>query len=150
MLVDPPDGIDTADWPMVVDADETFYFKPYAGQLLLSPADETPMPPCDAQPEEWDIAAAVERVTTMLDLPVRRVNHSWAGLRSFAPDRTFVVGEDPRARGFFWLAGQGGYGVQAAPGLAVLASHLVAGTSFSASAAGLAAYIDAVSPARFL
>ena len=129
MLIDAPQGHDIADWPLMVNVEEEFYFKPDAGALLLSPADETPSPPCDAQPEELDVALAVDRFETATGLEVSRVTHRWAGLRTFAPDKTFVVGFDPRTEGFFWLAGQGGYGVQTSPGMARLAAALITGSS---------------------
>ena len=118
VLVDPPPGIDISDWPLTIDIDENFYFKPEAGQLLISPADETPSEPCDAQPDEMDIAIIIDRVQQVTNLEVAKINHSWAGLRSFAPDKTFVTGFDPRVDGFFWFAGQGGYAGSAstAPG----------------------------------
>ncbi|TWB23702.1 D-arginine dehydrogenase [Nitrospirillum amazonense] len=125
LLVDPPPGHDTDHWPGVFDTDEQFYVKPDAGKLLLSPADETPSEPCDAQPDELDVAIAVDRVQQALDLPVRRVTHSWAGLRTFAPDRQPVVGPDAAVPGLYWCAGQGGYGIQMAPALARLAAGLV-------------------------
>jgi len=124
LLVDAPRGHAIDGWPLVIAADESFYFKPDAGLLLLSPADETPVEPCDAQPEEWDVAVAVDRVTAVADFEVARIRHRWAGLRTFARDRTPVVGFDPAAPGFFWLAGQGGYGVQTAPALALVAAAL--------------------------
>ena len=129
ILIDTPEGHDITDWPLMVNVEEEFYFKPDAGALLLSPADETPSPPCDAQPEEIDVALAVDRFETATGLEVARVAHRWAGLRTFAPDKTFVVGFDPRTEGFFWLAGQGGYGVQTSPGMAKLATALIIGTS---------------------
>ena len=125
ILVEPPPGAEIDDWPMVIDADESFYFKPDAGLLLVSPADETPMAPCDVQPDEWDVAVAVDRVETATTLKITRVKHRWAGLRSFVADRTPVAGYDPDAPGFFWLAGQGGYGIQTAPALSRLAAALV-------------------------
>ncbi len=128
MLIDAPKGLDITDWPLMVDVEEQFYFKPYAGALLLSPADETPSPACDAQPEELDVALAVDRFETATGLEVPRVIRRWAGLRTFAPDKTFVVGFDPRTNGFFWLAGQGGYGVQTAPALARLTASLITGS----------------------
>jgi len=124
ILVDAPVGHSISAWPLVIAADESFYFKPDAGRLLLSPADETLVDPGDAQPDEWDIAVAVDRVTAATDLEVRQIRHRWAGLRTFAADRTPVVGFDPAAPGFFWLAGQGGYGVQTAPALALVAAAL--------------------------
>lgn len=122
VLVDPPADMAIENWPLVMDIDEEFYFKPDAGALLLSPADETPCEPCDAQPDEWDIAVAVDRVCTATTLQVRRVRHSWAGLRTFTRDRLPIAGPDFDLPGFYWLAGQGGYGIQTAPALA----HLLA------------------------
>ncbi|EWY37721.1 FAD-dependent oxidoreductase [Skermanella stibiiresistens SB22] len=113
------------DWPMVCDVDESFYFKPEGGRLLGSPADATPVEPCDIQPEELDIALAVDRIERAALFKVRRITHRWAGLRTFAPDMTPVVGPDPEAEGFFWLAGQGGYGIQTAPGMARTAAGLL-------------------------
>jgi D-arginine dehydrogenase len=125
LLVDAPGGIAIESWPFVIDIDEKFYFKPDAGLILMSPADETEQAAGDAQPDEWDIAVAVDRVTTAANIPVRHIKRSWAGLRSFAKDRTPVVGYDNDSDGFFWLAGQGGYGVQTAPAMARLAAALV-------------------------
>lgn len=127
LLVDAPAQIDTAAAPLTIDIDEQFYFKPDAGRVLLSPADETPSVPCDAVPEDWDVAVAVDRIEQATQLDVRRLVRSWAGLRSFAPDRTPVVGFDRNAAGFFWLAGQGGYGLQTAPALAALAAAQILG-----------------------
>ena len=124
-LIDGPTDFDFAGWPLVIDVDETVYFKPDAGRLLLSPADETDTEPGDAQPDDLDVAIAVDRLEHMTTLSVRRVAHRWAGLRTFAPDRTPVCGFDPRAEDFFWLAGQGGYGIQTSPALARLAARLV-------------------------
>jgi len=125
VLVDPPAGLSIADWPFVNDIDEQFYFKPEAGLLFLSPADETPLEPCDAQPDEWDVATVVERVEAATTLRIERLKARWAGLRTFAPDRSPVVGFSPAAPGFFWLAGQGGYGIQTAPALSRLAAALI-------------------------
>ncbi len=124
-IFDPPQGLDISSWPLTIDIDETFYFKPDAGMILASPADETPSPPCDAQPEEIDVAVAIERVQTATNLRVRRVAHKWAGLRSFVADRTPVVGMDEDAEGFFWLAGQGGYGIQTAPAIGCAVAALI-------------------------
>ena len=123
---DPPVGMPVEAWPLVVDAEEQFYFKPEGGRLLASPADETPSPPCDAQPEEIDIAVAVavDRVTRATTLAVDRIVHSWAGLRTFAADGVPAVGWDGAAEAFFWLAGQGGYGIQTAPAMARAAAAL--------------------------
>lgn len=127
IVVDAPDGVDPSDWPSTIDVDEGFYFKPEAGRLIVSPADETPSPPMDAWPDDMDVAICVERLQAAADIPVRRIRRSWAGLRTFAPDRTLVIGHDPRAEGFFWMAGQGGYGMQTAPAAAELAAALALG-----------------------
>lgn len=125
MLVDSPVGHDGAAWPMVVDADEELYFKPDAGKLLLSPADETPSPACDAWPEELDIAVAIDRLEMMTTLTVQRPSHTWAGLRTFASDKTMIAGFEPGSDGFFWLAGQGGYGIQTSPSMGRIAAALI-------------------------
>jgi D-arginine dehydrogenase len=110
---------------MLLDVDEQFYLKPDAGKLLLSPADETPTEPGDAQPEEMDVAVAVDRLEQATTLTVTRVLRKWAGLRSFVADRTPVVGYDSRQSGFFWLAALGGYGIQTAPAISRLAAALI-------------------------
>ena len=127
ILVECPDAPGIAASAMTIDIDERFYFKPDAGRLLLSPADETATDPCDAQADEMDIALAVDRVELATTLTVRRVLSKWAGLRSFVADRSPVVGFDPAAPGFFWLAGQGGYGIQTAPAMGRLAAALIRG-----------------------
>lgn len=125
LIVDAPEGHADNQWPMVVDIDEQFYLKPDAGKLLLSPADETPSPPCDAQPEEIDIAICIDRVQQAFDLDVRHIGNRWAGLRSFVADGVPVVGYADDVPGFFWLAGQGGYGIQTAPAMARAAAALI-------------------------
>ncbi|MGA9583501.1 MAG: FAD-dependent oxidoreductase [Allosphingosinicella sp.] len=117
-----------ADLPLVIDALGRFYFKPEAGgRLWLSPHDETPCRPCDCAPEELDVAIAIDRLEGVVDWKVERVERSWAGLRSFAPDRRPVYGFDPHVPGFFWCAGQGGFGIQTAPAAAKLAADLLLG-----------------------
>ena len=123
----PPAGTDTAHWPVVIDAEETWYFKADAGTILGSPGDETPSPPTDAQPEEIDVAITVERLERATTMPVQRIIRKWAGLRSFVADRVPVVGYDPTVEGYFWLAGQGGYGIETSAGLARSAAGLAAG-----------------------
>ncbi|HEY1075456.1 MAG TPA: FAD-binding oxidoreductase [Fontimonas sp.] len=125
VLMDCPNAGDSAQWPAVIAADASYYFKPDAGLILASPCDETPTPPCDAQPEELDIAIAVDRIETVTTLDIRRVTRAWAGLRTFAADRSPVVGYDDHRDDFFWLAGLGGYGVQTAPALSTLAARLI-------------------------
>ena len=132
---DPPEGIDTAAWPMAVDIDEQFYFKPEAGRVLASPADATPMAPCDVQPDELDIAMAIDRVLRAANFDVRRISHSWAGLRSFVADQVPVVGYAPDGDGFFWLAGQGGIGIMTSPAPARTAAALAAGDEIPADIA---------------
>jgi D-arginine dehydrogenase len=128
-LFAPPEGVSVRDWPICIGPREAFYFKPDAGMILGSPADETPSVPCDAQPDELDVAIAADRIQAVAELPIRRIARSWAGLRTFAPDKTPVVGFDPEVEGFFWLAGQGGYGFQTAPALgATTASLILSGT----------------------
>ena len=105
--------------------DETLYFKPETGRLIASPADETPSPPCDAQPEELDVAIVVDRLETATTLEIARIENSWAGLRSFVEDKSLVVGADDAADGFYWLAAQGGYGIQTAPSVARAIAGLV-------------------------
>ena len=115
-----------ADLPLVIDALGRFYFKPEAGgRLWLSPHDEAPCPPCDSAPEEYDVAVAIDRLQQVVDWRVERVEHSWAGLRSFAPDRLPVYGFSSERRDFFWCAGQGGFGIQTAPAAAKLAAALL-------------------------
>lgn len=148
-LIDVPGGIDASAWPAVITIDESHYFKPDAGLLLISPADETPSPPCDAQPEELDVAIAVDRFETLTGQAVRQVRHRWAGLRVFSPDRTPVVGFDPSAPGFFWCAGQGGYGIQTAPALGRTAACLALGRSLPDDVAALGLRAEALAPRRF-
>jgi D-arginine dehydrogenase len=112
-------------WPLVTDVGEEFYFRPEGGGLLISPCDETPSPPTDANAEMEDVALALERVNEATTLQLRRVRTSWAGLRTFASDRNPVLGDDPSQPGFFWFAGQGGYGIQIAPALARLGAYLL-------------------------
>jgi D-arginine dehydrogenase len=144
MIVAAPDLEGLADSAMVIDVDEQFYWKPDAGRLLLSLADETPMDPCDVQPDEMDIAIAVDRIEQATTLRVRRIERSWAGLRTFVADRTPVIGYDAAAEGFFWLAGQGGYGIQSAPAAGRLAAALLTGADIP-----LDLTVQGVAPADF-
>jgi D-arginine dehydrogenase len=129
--------------PLVIDIGEQFYFKPDAGRIWLSPHDETPSPPCDASPEEIDVAMAIDRFESAVDWRVDRVERKWAGLRSFSPDRLPVYGYDCAEPRFFWFAGQGGFGIQTAPAAAELARCLLLG--------GQCGQVDPrlYSPARF-
>ncbi|MBI3523739.1 MAG: FAD-binding oxidoreductase [Betaproteobacteria bacterium] len=149
LVVETDQTMEHFDWPMAIDADESLYFKPDAGRILLSPADETPSQACDAQPEEYDIAVAIDRFESVTELRVKKITGKWAGLRSFAPDRTPVIGFDARQPGFFWFAGQGGYGIQTAPGNAMLARALITGTALPETLLKAGVEIQAVSPQRF-
>jgi len=151
---DGPDGRGSQNWPLVINQSDPLYFKPDAGNLLLSPMDETPGPPCDAAPEEIDVAQAIARFEATTTHQASRVTHRWAGLRTFASDGTFVVGFEPTATrqpGFFWLAGQGGYGVQTAPALSRLAAGLIGeelGKTIQKKGAEWT-FVEAVAPDRF-
>lgn len=147
VLVDPPPGLSTETWPMVIDIEESFYLKPDAGLLLISPADESPVEPCDVQPEELDVAVAIDRVEQATTLKITRVRRRWAGLRSFAPDRSPVIGFDAKQPGFFWLAGQGGYGIQTAPAASRFAAALLRGEAPPRQAVDIDP--SQLSPARF-
>ena len=140
-----PGGHDIARWPLFGSVSETWYAKPDAGRLIVSPADEDPVDAHDAWADDMVLAEGLHRYEQAVTVPVTRVERSWAGLRSFAPDRTPVAGFDARLPGFFWLAGQGGYGVQTAPALARHAAALVAGRPPELPAAVVAA----LSPERF-
>ncbi len=145
---DAPAGLGLDTMPMVIDFDESWYFKPEVGQFLASPADETPSPPCDAQPDEIDIAVAVDRIEKATTLQIRRIRNKWAGLRSFVADKNLVVGFDTLP-GFFWLAGQGGYGIQTAAAAGRLAAGLALDGRLPGDIAELGVTEKALSPLRF-
>ncbi len=140
-----PGGHDVSGWPMLFGPGETWYAKPDAGKLLVSPADEDPAEPHDAWPDDLVLAEGLARYEAHVTEPVTRLEHSWAGLRSFAPDRCLVIGFDPAESAFFWHAGQGGYGFQTAPAASRLAADLVARRPPGIDAATVAA----LDPARF-
>ncbi len=148
VTVGAPPSMAIGGWPMIIDIDENFYFKPDAGQLLISPADETPSEPCDAAPDELDIAIAIDRFERTTTMRVTRVNHRWAGLRSFVKDRTPVAGWAPEANGFYWLAAQGGYGIQTSPAMAKFAAAQILGEAIPAGLAEEGIGADALSPDR--
>lgn len=138
---------DCDDWPLVISADETFYFKPEGpGQLLGSPADEHLDRPGDARPREIDVAVGIDAVNRATTLAIRAVRSTWAGLRTFSPDRVPIVGLDPQVPGFFWCAGQGGTGIQTAPAIARLTADLIGD---DVPAGDLAALVPQLSPERF-
>jgi D-arginine dehydrogenase len=148
ILFDPAPPEDVSTWPIVIDADEQFYFKPDAGKVLGSPADEIASPPCDAQPEELDVALAVDRIEQATTFRVERLLRKWAGLRSFVADKSPVVGFDPAVPGFFWLVAQGGYGIQTSPALGRIAAALVRGPEIPDDLKNLGVTAANLSPAR--
>ncbi len=144
----PPPDIDIAAWPVASSLDESWYFKPEAGVLLGSPANADPTVPHDVAPEELDIATAIHRIESATTLTIRRPLRSWAGLRSFVPDGELVIGWDPLCTGLFWLAGQGGYGIQSAPAAGELAAALVLEQALPEQLARHGVNPAAVSPQR--
>jgi len=147
-VFEPPPGTVVESWPMIDDVGESFYFKPDAGRILASPADETPMEPCDVYPDDVDVAIAVERIQQAARLPIAHISRKWAGLRSFVADGCPVVGYDPRTEGFFWLAGQGGYGIETSPAMGRLAATLALKRGVPEDLAGLGVRAETVSPER--
>ena len=141
-----PGRYDCTDWPLLGDVDHSWYVRPEARRkLMVSPADETDSAPLDAQPDELDVAIAIDRMQQALDIPVGRIEHKWAGLRSFTPDRGLAIGAGSEP-GFFWMVGQGGYGIQTAPAAGRLLAALVAGTPPDAD---VAAAVPLCDPRRF-
>ncbi|MGH8506053.1 MAG: NAD(P)/FAD-dependent oxidoreductase [Stenotrophobium sp.] len=147
-LVDVPVTEGMERWPLTIDVAEEFYFKPDAGRLLISPADETLSAPCDAVPDDMDLAIAVDRIERATTLDIRRMHSRWAGLRSFVADRTPVAGFASDVPGFFWLAGQGGYGVQTAPALSRFAASQVLGRPVPTDLIDAGLHPEKLSPAR--
>jgi len=144
-----PEGYDVSGMPEVNEIEEDFYFKPDAGQLFVSPADETPMEPHDAWADEMDIAYAAHYLDECSTLEITHVAHSWAGLRTLSADRLPVIGFSAHKPDFFWLAGQGGYGIQTSPAVAQLAAALLTGTDLPENL--IKAEVDPAtfSPSRF-
>jgi D-arginine dehydrogenase len=149
-MIDAPADIDLSRLPMIADIDDNFYLKPEGAQLLCSPADETPQAPSDARADDVEIARAIEAIeaATILD-QITHVGSTWAGLRTFAPDRTPVVGYDPDVAGLFWFAGQGGYGIQTAPALARTGAALLGKQPVPADIATRGLRADALAVERF-
>ena len=144
-----PADLASALWPVVSGIDESYYFKPEAGAMLGSPANADPMHPHDVAPEELDVATGIHHIEANTSMTIRRPIRSWAGLRSFVPDGEMVIGWDSRSEGFFWLAGQGGYGIQSAPGASELAAALVLGNAVPAGLLRQGVDVAALSPQRF-
>lgn len=148
-LVAAPDIAGFAGSAATIDVDEQFYFKPDAGLALLSPADETPVEAHDPFAEEIDIAIGARRVQTAANIPINHIKHSRAGLRCFTDDKAPVVGFDEDAPGFFWLAGQGGYGIQTSPAMSMLAAALINGQEAPRELQDYGINLTALTPARF-
>ncbi|MBC7986433.1 MAG: FAD-binding oxidoreductase [Sphingomonadaceae bacterium] len=147
---EPPEGVDVSAWPFTKTVGEGFYFLPEGpARLLASPMDETPTDPCDAQPEEEDIALAAWRVEQGTTMTIRHIEHKWSGLRTFAPDNAPVAGFAPGAPGFFWLAGQGGFGLQTSPAMAMAAEALMLGLAWPEELAAFGISPEEFSPNRF-
>jgi D-arginine dehydrogenase len=144
----PPAGMDVRHWPCLISADESWYVKQDAGMLLGSPANADPVPPQDVQPEEMDIALAIDRIQQMTTLEIRRPARIWAGLRSFVADGDLVGGFDPQAEGFFWVAAQGGYGIQTSAAMGEACAALARGEALPARIAGFGLTEEMLGPAR--
>lgn len=144
-IIDPGNWTVTG-WPTVNDLAHTWYCRPEARtKLLVSPADETDMHAHDVQPDELDIALGIDRMQRALSIEVRRVEHSWAGLRTFTPDRSFAIGWDPVVEGFFWYVGQGGYGIQTSKAAGQLVADVISGRDPGPASV----ILDKVNPRRF-
>jgi D-arginine dehydrogenase len=148
-VVPMPAGVDPMVWPLTGDVGETWYCKPQSGKLLVSPADATPVDPHDAFADDMTLAEGLDRFQQAIDFEVTRVEHSWGGLRSFVPDGNPVVGYDPEAEGFFWLIGQGGYGIQTSPALSRLAAALVRGEAAPGDILDEGLALNELRPERF-
>lgn len=144
-----PGHSDYSDWPMVVAADQSFYFKPDGVQILCSLAEEEPDEPGDPRPRMEDVALAIERINGATNLGIRAVNSQWTGLRTFAPDREMVIGPEPTADGFYWLVGQGGTGIQTSPAYGQLLADLVVSGKPSSHLTEAGVDPAVYSPARF-
>lgn len=144
----PPEGLAAAQWPMLYGTEENWYIKPDAGMLLGSPANADPVDPHDVQPEELDIAEAIYRIEEMTTLTIRRPTRTWAGLRSFVPDGDLVGGFDAELPGFFWVAAQGGYGIQTSPAMGEACAALARGLPLPERIAGFGLTTAMLGPQR--
>lgn len=145
-VLPPPPGPDCSRWPLLDDVSESWYMKPEAGRIYVSPAEEIPVEPHDAFVDDMVLAEGLDRFSQATTYELARLESSWAGLRSFAPDRSPVCGYSDKAQGFFWLAGQGGYGIQTSPALSRLAGQLIRRVEPDAA---LLSVVAALSPTRF-
>lgn len=148
-VVPMPEGHDAMSWPMIGDVGETWYSKPQSGKLLVSPADATPVDPHDAFADDMTLAEGIDRFQQAVAFEVTRVEHTWGGLRSFVPDGNPVVGYDDKLEGFFWLIGQGGYGIQTSPGLSRLAAALIRHATIPADLLAEGLIVGDIEPGRF-
>ncbi len=149
-LFEPPSGVDTAHWPFVTDVEETFYFKPDAGLLLGSPANADPVAPHDVQPEELDIAMGIHRIEETTTMSIRRPTRTWAGLRSFVADGDLVGGFAPGRNDFFWVAAQGGYGIQTSAAMGEACAHLALGRALPSHVQDAGVTAAMLDPARLM
>lgn len=145
----PPEAMPSSHWPLFLDVLQSFYIKPDAGMLLGSPCNEDPVPPHDVQAEELDIAIAIDNIERLTSLRIRRPTHVWAGLRSFVADGELVGGYDAKLPGFFWAAGQGGYGIQSAPGAGRYYASVLLGGQADPQLASFGFDPARISPTRF-
>ncbi|MGC5702559.1 FAD-binding oxidoreductase [Pseudomonas sp. NFXW11] len=143
-----PEGLDSQHWPMLVSLDESFYMKPDAGMFLGSPANADPVEPHDVQPEELDIAMGIYQIEEATTLSIRRPTRAWAGLRSFVSDGDLLAGFDPLVPGLFWVAGQGGYGIQTSPAMGQASAALVRGEPLPEALTRFGLDAAMLSPAR--
>jgi D-arginine dehydrogenase len=134
---------------MTFDVSETWYFKPEGQHIMMSPCDVTPTPACDAQPEELDVAVAIDRIETATFMKVARLRSRWAGLRTFAPDHEAVIGPDPDNPAFIWYAGQGGSGVMGSWAGGEVCAAMALGKQMPSFVATLGLTIEMITPARF-
>ncbi|MFT5116145.1 MAG: D-arginine dehydrogenase [Parasphingorhabdus sp.] len=141
-LIQIPDNFNIAEWPVFSSVLVDWYAKPVSGKMMVSPAEEIVVQPHDAFVDDLVLAKGIDRYQKMVNVDVTRVEHSWAGLRTFTPDRIPVVGYDPRIDGFFWLAGQGGYGIETSPALSTLAAQLLTREAISAQAQDICIALD--------
>ncbi len=149
-LIDVSDKWDVSHWPFVIAAGDRFYFRPIGKKLMISPADQTPVEPHDAWADDMALAHAMEDFQQATGFEVTHLEHTWAGLRSFAPDEHPVIGFDPRAKGFFWLAGQGGYGIETSPAISRIASAFIAQQNIPADIKALGIEQSSLHPERFI
>jgi D-arginine dehydrogenase len=149
IIFDGPENTDVSQWPAMASITGEYYFLPEAGKLMGSSADEVPSEPCDAQPEEYDIALAAHNIESVTTLEIKHIHHKWGGLRTFAPDRQLVAGYDENAEGFFWFVGQGGFGMQTSAASARAAALLALEESLPKEFEDAGVSAEVLSPIRF-